>query len=262
MRLLYQDREKYLFSNKRKRTLDYPLHLHSAVELVFLTGGSGRVVNDGESYLLEAGDLFVSFPNQVHGYTESRDTEGYLLIVPVKPWLQCYHNLLTEYTPACACLKKGQWEHSGLLALLEQASRDKNDSQDLVMQGYFQVILGKLLKLLDLKAHGGRRDVGIGSVLWYIHAHYQEPLSRKTLAQALGYNESYISHIFAENVKMSMGQYIQSLRVEDALHLLESTELSVARIAAHTGFGSIRSFNRAFQRIMHMSPREYREKNK
>lgn len=262
MRLLYQDKDRYSFSDRRKRPLDYPLHLHGAVEMVFLTEGSCRVTNDGESILLEAGDVFISFPNQVHSYAQSRDTEGYLLILPLKPWLQSYYQSLTHYVPVTAHLRKGQWEHSGLPQIIEQACRDKDIAPDQVMQGYFQVIVGKLLELLELKERSARSDEGVWSVLSYIHGHYQEPLTRKGIALALGYNESYISHFFSENVKMSLGDYIQSLRVEDALHLLESTEMPIARIAAQTGFGSIRSFNRAFREIIGQSPREYRIQKK
>lgn len=258
MRPVYKDREGYHFSLRHERALDYPLHLHRAVEIVFLTGGSCRVTNDGESFLLEAGDVFFSFPDQIHGYEGSRSTSGYLLILPVSDWLQAYQNTLTAYLPVRPWLKKGQWEQTQLLQLVRQAHEDSNAVSRKVMQGYFQVIVGKLLDIMELEKRQTEAGDGIWSVLSYIQSHYQEPLTRSTIAQAVGYHESYISHFFSENLKMNLGKYIQSLRIEDALRLLEQTELSVAQIAAQTGFGSIRSFNRAFQNSMNTTPVMYR----
>lgn len=262
MRPVYKDREGYHFSVRYEKSLDYPLHLHRAVEIVFLTDGSCRVTNDGQSFLLEAGDVFFSFPNQIHGYEESRSICGYLLILPVSDWLQAYQNTLTSYLPVRPWLKKGQWEHTQLLQLVRQAHEDRNTVSRKVMQGYFQVIVGKLLDTMELEKRQAEAGEGVWSVMSYVQSHYQEPLTRSSIAQAVGYHESYISHFFSENLKMNLGKYIQSLRIEDALRLLEQTELSVAQIAAQTGFGSIRSFNRAFQDIMNTTPAMYRQQEK
>ena len=259
MRPVYQSLEGYEMTIRQRKFLDYPLHLHNAVEILFLQKGSCRVINDNQSVLLTAGDVFVSFPNQLHAYEDSRDTLGCLLILPVKPWLQVYSQSLLQERPVSCCLKKGQWEHSRLPLLVELVMEDRDQVSKHVLQGYCQAIVGKLLELIVLEPRQGLAEDGIRSVLSYIHAHYRQPLTRQQIAQAVGYNESYISHFFAENLHMSLGRYIQSLRVEDALQLLEQTQLSISQIVGETGFGSIRSFNRAFQRIMGISPRAYRE---
>ena len=257
MRLKYQDQESYRF-NMREGTLDYPLHLHNAIEIIFLQSGESWVTCGEERTWLRAGDVFVVFPNQVHSYERSRDVRRYMLILPVRSYLEPYHKLLMEKRPRSACLRRGKWEHTGLWELLELAYKDKDRVSDAVMQGYFLVILGKLIALLDLQEAGNGAEDALRSILLYIHAHYREPITRRQTAKAAGYNESYVSHVFSQNLKTTFPAYIHALRMEDAQQLLTQTDRSVTQIASMLGFGSIRNFNRVFLHETGLSPKAYR----
>lgn len=258
MQLLYEQKSTYVFRNTR--SLDFPTHLHDAVEIVYLQAGSSLFIHGTEKTVLEAGDIFISFPNQIHGYENSQDTKLYLLILPVQPYLSAYRKLLTEKLPVRPYLKKGQWQNEAIERLLELALMDKNKASEEVMQGYFQAIVGKLLSQLPLQdAHMVAEDA-LRSVLLYISGHYTEPLTRKEIAKAVGYNESYISHMFADTLKTTLPDYIHSLRMGDATKLLTQTDLPVSRIALDLGFGSLRNFNRVFLKWYGMTPSQYRRK--
>ena len=86
VKLFYQQRSGFYF-DYHTNMLDYPAHIHNAVEIVFLLEGSSVAWRGTERVELSAGDVFVSFPNEVHSYEHSRDTRFYLLILPVKPCL-------------------------------------------------------------------------------------------------------------------------------------------------------------------------------
>ena len=257
MKLFYQDYHQFQFT-KRAQHLDFAPHLHDAVEIFFFTQGSSTVLCGNERYHLGAGDVFVAFPNRIHGYADSCDIRGYLLIVPVKPYLQGYRKVLSEQLPQMPYLSAGQWERSGLMELLELAYRDRQQVPEYVMQGYLQVIVGKLLSMLTLSQAPAEGDDALKRVLLYLNNHYTSPISRQTLSRELGYNESYISHVFAATMKTTIPEYVSSLRVQDASRLLRQTDYSVTQIASELGFGSIRNFNRVFLKQTGLSPKAYR----
>ena len=58
--------------------------------------------------------------------------------------------------------------------------------------------------------------------------------------------------------KLNFSDYINTLRVRRASRLLEKTDKKIADISEDVGFGSIRSFNRAFLDVMKMTPKEFR----
>jgi transcriptional regulator GlxA family with amidase domain len=61
-------------------------------------------------------------------------------------------------------------------------------------------------------------------------------------------------------MKMGIPQYVESLRFSDACHLLEMTDYTVAKISEESGFGSIRSMNRAFESFLGITPKDYKKK--
>jgi transcriptional regulator GlxA family with amidase domain len=65
-----------------------------------------------------------------------------------------------------------------------------------------------------------------------------------------------------EKLGLSFVTYLNTLRIHNACDLLEDTDKKMAEISADVGFGSIRSFNRAFQTAMNMSPSDYRNQFK
>jgi two-component system response regulator YesN len=99
----------------------------------------------------------------------------------------------------------------------------------------------------------------LSEILRYINEHYREPLTRRSVAQAVGYNESYLSHLFSEYLDQSFSDYLLHLRLSEAADLLRSSSENISTIALSLGFGSIRSFNRAFSKAMKVSPRTYRK---
>jgi len=139
---------------------------------------------------------------------------------------------------------------------------DFPDASEAVVQGYLTVIAGKLFSLLKLKPFAAGDASAIRSALLYLNEHYTEPLSRSALAKKIGYNESYLSHLFARQLNTTLTEYLTNIRLNEALSLLAETEESVSRVALSLGFGSIRSFNRAFSKKMGLSPSAWRKKEK
>lgn len=254
MRLIHQENPNIQFQSRQN--LDFPQHIHDVLELVFVRTGTVTAVTGSQRYALTAGDLFVSFPNQPHGYEKSREVLADVLILPSRFLAHWWQGSNSE--PVTPVLKKGSWEHTGVDALWQLALPERKTAPAAVLQGYALVIAGKILPLLPLKSRGDSRQDALGAVIRYIGAHYREPLSRKELAQAVGYNESYISHLFSQQLGTTFVDYLTALRLKDARDLLGNPELTVSQVSMTLGFGSIRSFNRAFFQEFGINPRTFR----
>ena len=255
MKPIYQENHRFRFY-KGFKPVDFPPHLHGAVEVFYFLEGESIAQCGTQKYRLGAGDLFIAFPNQIHGYEESRNAYVFNMIIYPKPWLMPYYKLLTEKLPVLPYLKKGSFEHTGIPQLFELAWQDQNTVSKEIMQGYLTVIFGKILALLELQ--DAKNDTA-RDILMYIHEHYREPITRTDIAHALGYTESYISHLFSDTMKTSLPDYINALRIEDAKELLGSTYMSMSQIAGNLGFGSLRNFSRAFRKHTSTTPNDYRK---
>ena len=61
---------------------------------------------------------------------------------------------------------------------------------------------------------------------------------------------------------MSFNNCINTFRINKSCDLLGETDKKISEISEEVGFGSIRTFNRAFMEIMNLTPLEYRTQTK
>ena len=94
----------------------------------------------------------------------------------------------------------------------------------------------------------------------YVDFHYSEPLSLKDLAERFSVSSTYLSSLFKKEVHMNLIEYIQSVRLRQALVLLNTTRLPIQEIAGQCGFLDVNYFTRVFKKSYEVSPREYRNK--
>lgn len=88
----------------------------------------------------------------------------------------------------------------------------------------------------------------------------QQGLTINDVAKELGIPRYRISN-YVNRDKGNFCSWIADLRVREAARLLrEEATLSISEIAERTGFCDLPAFSRAFKKVCHLSPREYRNK--
>jgi transcriptional regulator GlxA family with amidase domain len=88
--------------------------------------------------------------------------------------------------------------------------------------------------------------------------HLGDDLSVPALAARCHMSERNFSRVFTREVGVTPAVYVESLRLERARLLLETTELQLDQIARECGFGTVETLRRTFARRLHASPRDYR----
>lgn len=85
-------------------------------------------------------------------------------------------------------------------------------------------------------------------------------LSRDDVVTALFTNKNKLIEAIKAARGMTFTDYVNSLRLEEATHLLaEQPALTIEQVAARTGFGSPATFYRQFKATYGMSPNDYRQ---
>ena len=95
----------------------------------------------------------------------------------------------------------------------------------------------------------------------FVKENYREEISREGLASASGMSPDHLGRIFKMSEGVTLGDFINSLRVRDAARmLLEEKDRKVIDIAFSVGFNSLRTFNKVFASAYQLTPSEYRKK--
>jgi AraC-like DNA-binding protein len=89
---------------------------------------------------------------------------------------------------------------------------------------------------------------------------YRNPvLSREQVIEQLGTNRQLFDEAVQYCFCMSFTDYVNTLRMKDAITLLEQSDLPVEAVAEKAGYGTLRTFQRQFGKQYNMSPKEYRK---
>ena len=93
----------------------------------------------------------------------------------------------------------------------------------------------------------------------YMQDHFNEKITLEILSQKFHYSKNQIVNIFKKSLSMTPIDYLNKLRIQKALYLLEVTSNTSESIAESCGFQNYSHFYRLFVRQNGVSPTEWRQ---
>lgn len=99
----------------------------------------------------------------------------------------------------------------------------------------------------------------IREAVQYIKQNFRKPLSMTIVSNEVSMNYSLFSLLFKQYTGVNFVNYLQNLRIEEAKHLLETTDWRVNEICARVGFQDETHFLKCFKTTVGFSPTEYRK---
>lgn len=143
--------------------------------------------------------------------------------------------------------------------------RAKSACYEQVMTGLLHQLSGLILRHMPGEAIDPRRDKRritnmkiMQEVLEYLDANYMHPITLADAAREATMSLFHFSRFFKSISGMSYVAYLNRIRVNQAEHLLRSTDKSILDIALECGFSNIRTFNRVFKQLKERTPSELR----
>lgn len=84
-------------------------------------------------------------------------------------------------------------------------------------------------------------------------------LSISMVSKKFNMNKAYVNKLLNFQFEKNFTEYLNYLRVTRAIELLKSTDKAIEDISYEVGFNNSRSFRRAFNQILEISPSEFRK---
>jgi len=99
-------------------------------------------------------------------------------------------------------------------------------------------------------------------VIEYIAEHYCEKIYIEKLADMITVSPDYFTKMFKDSIGKTPIEYINSLRINEAMRQLSETDKTMAEIADEIGFCNPNYFHKIFKQYMNVSPLAYRKSTK
>ena len=98
--------------------------------------------------------------------------------------------------------------------------------------------------------------------LQYIYDNYMNDIDSAAVARFVGYSDSYLRRLFREKCGVTIGAFINDVRLQKAAQLLKSTDYSISYIAGLCGYSDANYFSSAFSKKYCVCPKSYRKNHR
>lgn len=262
---------------------DYPLHWHTAMEIIMPVRKKYTVVIDESPHTFKEGDIFITPPGTLHHLIapqpDADGDEGERLIILLDYGLICnvkgMDSLIHSLHPYALISREEYPElNAQLCSYLEEISREYDNIVPFTEACIYSLIIRFFVAIGRANFNASEKFPGITSskqheyiekfmdVCNYITDHCTENINVDDLADLAGFSKFHFSRLFKQFSGISCYEYLTRKRITHAETMLIQPDISITEVAMRSGFGSLSTFNRIFKAAKHCTPSEYKSLNR
>lgn len=231
--------------------------------LIYCTGGKGWIECGGARHKLQSGNFFIIPRCREHTYGADENDPWSIY------WIHFTGTLADSFgggfDHACEISSAEDSRISNRLELFEELYKSLESGYSEAQLNYSCSVLGHLLgsfKYIDAFRATGKMEEGsldmIDRCRHYMLENIEKQISLADICAYIGRSQSYCSEMFRRFTGMSPVQYLQTLRIQTAAHLMDVTSMKINQVCLKVGISDPYYFSRLFSKTMGMSPKEYR----
>ncbi|SEN96253.1 AraC family transcriptional regulator [Paenibacillus sp. OV219] len=262
-------------------------HSHDFLEICYVYSGSGFHRIGEMEYQVGRGDVFIINDGNKHAfYRGETDDELITYNLLFKPGFiddrllpfDDFSSLSLSY------LFEGLWEDESQMVGLRLSMGNLNEIDPLLddmiqeyknaLSGYQAILRSHLIRFIvnimrvlhlkgeELENPHPRRSLSmIESAVRHLQANYAKSIDIEELARKSFFSKNYFARLFKETTGITVYQYGQQMRIEEASRLIRNTDKSLGEIAREVGYADYKTFFSAFRKLKEVSPQVYRDLN-
>ena len=245
----------YIFLSERHIDVECVVHIHATMEIVIVNKGTLTMTADGKEYDIPEGHGLFIPPFSPHTFHSKEPNFCHVLMFSdvLVPY---FFDFVKKNSPTLHLFKLSDASRE----LSERLLPNNSNSADYITA---EAVLAPLCHDIYTHCSFESRKTVFGDtfsrVIDYIEAHFTENIDLDSIARAIGSHPVTVSKIFTKSTGVGFHYYLQYQRCSHAAYLLKNKNMNISEIAYESGFGSIRSFNRAFFAVYNITPTQYRK---
>jgi AraC family L-rhamnose operon transcriptional activator RhaR len=285
---MFFENGELIYINRPVEQVEPHLHAHDFLEIAYVSSGKGIHILGNKKYDVSKGDLFVINYNVAHEFRSIASSDDKLIIYNCvfKPefldytLINCrdfkdivYHFLFNSLFP----------QETSSVNDIKLIGKDCTDIEQLYNKmfdeytnrnsGYVEILRAYLIELLvtifrkykesDIKQEHyqieNRKKELIEEAMCYMKENYDKEIKLEELSMISFFSRNYFCKLFKDATGMTVVEYIQRIRIQNACRLLKETNDTVLNIAHQVGYEDCKFFTILFKRYTGYAPSAYRK---
>lgn len=257
------------------RVRDEPFRWSNSIEVVIVLEGSIHIAIADEERSLGKGAIEIFNINQVHRLLQTNDDNLVLQINIDAEFAKDYCSEISkiwfahEFSPGTFLGSERIKETNEAICRLISPVVNKSEIRYLTLINIIEKLLDLLMTNFDVKRiyEGNSTKLQRMEKIYNYLFHFKGYTNKASLNEIAKITEEYLNlDYLSSQFKLLIGDTLQNLlhylRIEHAIKLLLTTDLSLVDISNESGFSSPRYFYQKFNKIFPEGPKEFRKENK
>lgn len=249
----------------------YESHLHlNWFELTVVTDGEGSVTTNNVNIPVKSGDIYLSFPadvHQIHSSAEHPLKYDFFSFYTTNPaFNEQLEKILTQFQDP----HERTFSDSRIQTLIVNSIAEFHHSDDALilskelLENTFHSVIIYLIRDFNEKSlkknqyNVNRADILCYQIMNYIDTHIFTLKNLNSLETITNYNYSYLSNLFKKTTNITLQEYYLNSKLNAAKQLIKERKLKIGEIAELLNYSSIYVFSHAYKNKYGVSPQEER----
>lgn len=272
------DAGKLITVRKHTRFIDFPLHTHDYVEVVYMCKGSTLHIINGKKIQLSEGELLFLSQHAKQEIKKAGENDIAVNFIVLPEFFNSTLSIIgEEETPLkkfitdCLCKKGGvgylHFKVSEILPVQNLVENliwtliNETKNKIKINRTTMELLFLQLLSHTDLLAYDNPEEETVIKVLKYVEENYVNG-SLTEASKLLHHDICWLSREIKRKTGKSYTEIVQRKRLSQAVFLLKNTNMKISDISIAVGYDNISYFHRLFYREYGVSPKKYQSANK
>lgn len=238
----------------RHLTKDYFLHFHDFYELEYVISGKAVHYINGEAIECAANSIVFLTPLDLHRISITEPVE--FININFEPsFIESELSSLFE---------KGMYCHNIEDTYINLIFKEFNSNLEYnlsLVKLLLNCLICEISRDANVAIPQSSSNVSI-EIARYIKANYTTNITLDLLSEKFGYTPNYLSSQFHKSIGITIKQFLNDTRLENAAKSLLTTTQPITDICFQSGYTSLAHFLRAFKAKYNESPGSYRRKRR
>lgn len=240
-------------------------HYHSSYELYILEQGYHNMLINDSIFDIGMFDVVLYKPNTFHKslqnqgcartciYFSDRFLNQHFTTKSISSLLSCFDNSIISLN------KETFPKFKNLMLSLEK--ENVTDPNNRIF-----IYLADILNILNDNKNNPKSEnftsqyKNFAPILSYINQNYNKINNIEEISDVFFISKFYLCHLFKEVTGLTMIQYLNKIKIQNACNMLVNTNQSISQISMECGFNSSMYFCKTFKQELKVTPREFRTK--
>lgn len=238
-------------------------HYHDGYELYYALNGERNYLTHNEIYSLDRDCITLTRPYVIHG-TSGKSYERHLLFFTddfissyfQPPLIKIFHEVFSvDIIPANIVRKHPRIKE--LFQLVVSNYTDKKIDHAVVYLSELLLLLNDTIKLIPSTQANMTIPSQMQEILAYISNNFASIKNMEQVANQFYFSKNHLFLMF-KKTGFTFIEFLTKVKISHALHLLKTTNDTIAQISEACGFETVAYFCIVFKKKMKMTPLQYR----